>query len=68
MKHSLNYEDLIIVTSIKLGLKGDSCSELDFLFLLPFLIRFSLYFPKNLSLIRVTESLYDCDFVFPGAG
>lgn len=32
MKHSLNYEDLIIVMIVKLGLKGDSCSELDFFF------------------------------------
>lgn len=67
MKHNLNYEDLIIVMIILLGLKGDSCSELDFFCasFSVFLISFILYV---LSLTGVTESLHNCDFVFPEAG
>lgn len=69
MKHNLNYEDLIIVMIILLGLKGDSCSELEFFCasFSVFLISFTPYVPKNLSLIGVTESLHNCDFVFPEA-
>lgn len=49
-----------MVMIVKLGLKGDSYSELNFLFLLPFqcFSLDSLYiFQKNLSCMRVTQWL-----------